>query len=240
MKNPLYKILDWDSNAFGYNVANILIKSNNCNNLIDLKKKLKKEHIKLAYWFVNPLDDLLNKKAIEFGFKLVDEKQTFQRIISPDESFFYPNEVKEFHKKTISKNLFQIAIQSSIYSRFRLDESFENNEYLTLYNLWIENSVNKTIATDVFVFIEDKKELGLLTLKISDEIGTIGLFSVDEKSRGKSVGKKLMQTVFFKLFEQKIEKLNVVTQKANKIACNFYSSQGFNLIDTTNVYHLWI
>jgi ribosomal protein S18 acetylase RimI-like enzyme len=34
--------------------------------------------------------------------------------------------------------------------------------------------------------------------------------------------------------------VQVVTQKANILACNFYKKNGFNLIETINVYHLWV
>jgi dTDP-4-amino-4,6-dideoxy-D-galactose acyltransferase len=111
---------------------------------------------------------------------------------------------------------------------------------LKLYHLWIKNSVNKKIATDVLVYIENKHEQGLITLNIKDNYGNIGLFSVDEKYRGKSVGKKLMQAAFSKMAHNNIQEISVSTQKANFPACHFYEYQGFILKNQINIYHLWL
>ena len=82
---------------------------------------------------------------------------------------------------------------------------------------------------------------GLIYLKdINDKIGSISLIGVDEGYRGEQIGTKLIdQSVlyFSKLGKKEVQ---VVTQKANILACNFYTKNGFEIMDTVNVYHLWV
>ena len=43
--------------------------------------------------------------------------------------------------------------------------------------------------------------------------------------------------VVWKSFD-KLKELQLVTQKANVLACNFYKKNGFQIIETVNVSHL--
>lgn len=238
--NLSYSILGWDTHAFGYRVANIKISGENHREAEYLIERLKKDNIRLAYWFIEPDNLLLNEKAIKIGGRLVDEKLTYCRSLKLEEIFQHVDEVMDFNEIEIPLKLYEIAIQSSVYSRFRSDPKFKNQEYLTLYKHWINNSVNRTIATDVLVFYEKGLELGLLTLKIGNGRGVIGLLSVDEEHRGKSIGKKLIYSAFFKMKEYNVQEVFVTTQKANHSACRFYESMGFYLESAVNVYHIWL
>lgn len=35
-------------------------------------------------------------------------------------------------------------------------------------------------------------------------------------------------------------RVNVATQKCNKIACHYYEKNGFYVEDVTNIYHIWL
>ncbi len=240
LRNESIKILDWDTKTFGYQVASIQISAKNIKEADNLILKLKQDNIKLAYWFIDPEDNDTIAEALKNGGKLVDQKIKYGRILNPEDKFIKPEEVKDYYKTEISEKLNSLAIQSSIYSRFKLDKNFKNEEYLSLYSLWIKNSVKKEIANDVMVFLEEEEELGLVTLRYEANNSAIGLLAVDENARGKSVGKKLIQAVFSKTKEKGISEVIVNTQKANKVACGFYEAQGFKLKNITNVYHLWL
>jgi len=70
--------------------------------------------------------------------------------------------------------------------------------------------------------------------------GSIGLVAVDEKERGNSIGKELMKAALWTFKENGVHTVEVVTQKANRIACAFYKSLGFKVGKVENIYHLWI
>lgn len=238
--NISHRILDWDTNVFGYRVANIEICGDNPQGLEFLIERLKRDNIRLAYWFIDPDNSLLNEKALEIGGEIVDEKVTYYRSILLEDVFQRVDEVIDFNKTKIPPKIYEIAIHASDFSRFRIDKNFKNQEYLILYNHWVKNSINRTIATDVLVYYEEGLELGLLTLKIENDRGIIGLLSVDEKHRGKSIGKKIINSAFFKMKENNVQEVIVTTQKANHSACRFYESMGFHLKSIVNVYHIWL
>jgi len=239
MSNKL-EILDWDSNFFGYPVARITALSISNEHLANLIKEAKDKSIKLVYIFSDPADKNSANTINNSDAKLVDQKITFHiKIISP---VVNPIDscIKEFESDQPSKQLINLAIQSGLYSRYKIDSNFKNNEFERMYLAWIEKSVNKKIADNTLIYEENGMELGFVTLKIKDKFGQIGLIAVDETSRGKSIGKKLITAVIDILFKKNITDLEVATQLDNIEACRFYEKVGFKGIKIENIYHIWL
>lgn len=237
MKNK-FEILQWDSNFFGFKVAKINdFDSVNEFNLV--REELQKEQVKLAYVFCEPnsKSDQILKSSDVF---LADEKVTFSRFIevSKDNS---NASIEEYIEGIVNDKMLDIAIQTSEYSRFRVDVNFKNEEFKKLYYQWIKNAVEDRNTGKLFVYQENTVLKGLIYLKeINDKIGNISLIGVDEGYRGEQIGTKLIEkatSYFSKLGKKEVQ---VVTQKANVLACNFYTKNGFQIIDTVNVYHLWL
>lgn len=235
-----YKILNWDSQFFGYKIA--AIQANNLK-LEDLKKiitKLKNQNVKLSYCFADPADELSNFSFESVSGLLVDKKVTFFKEISENDSITGSQFIKSYNRDYVSDKLKSLALQSGIYSRFNVDQNFKNREFEKLYIAWISKSVQKEIAKEVLVYYENDDEKGLITLGLKDNSGSIGLLAVDEKERGKSIGKKLVQSALIYFKKKKANIVEVVTQIENKSACGFYESLGFEVKSLVNIYHLWI
>jgi dTDP-4-amino-4,6-dideoxy-D-galactose acyltransferase len=66
------------------------------------------------------------------------------------------------------------------------------------------------------------------------------LIGVDQGYRGEQIGTKLINQALSYFKKTGKFEVQVVTQKANVLACNFYTKNGFHLVNTINVYHLWI
>jgi dTDP-4-amino-4,6-dideoxy-D-galactose acyltransferase len=234
-----FDILDWDSKFFGYKIASIHALKLETGDLNSIIKELGNNSIKLAYCFINPEDEVsINTMKNSSGI-LVDEKVTyfihgFKEVKSVD------IQIKSYGLGYPTDNLILLALQSGTYSRFKVDQNFKNNEYENLYIEWIKNSVKKTIAGENLIYYESDEEKGFITLAIKKDIGSIGLIAVDEKERGKSIGKKLVNAAFVYFKANGIDKVEVVTQKANKTACLFYESLGFEVKSIIYIYHLWI
>ncbi|MBN1187518.1 MAG: GNAT family N-acetyltransferase [Bacteroidales bacterium] len=237
----IYSILDWDSNFFNYKVASINTLNLTLNTLRDILKELKEKDFKLVYCFANPEDQISNSTLLDASGLLVDKKITF--FMMPDEidnlNVSYPD-IIPYKLKYSTENLKSLALQSGIYSRFNIDPNFSNNEYTKLYIEWIEKSVKREIADEVLIYFENEIEKGLITLAIKDNIGTIGLLAVDMEERGKSIGKKLVQSALGYFKERKVNIVEVATQIDNKSACGFYKSLGFDVKSIVNIYHIWI
>ncbi len=127
-----------------------------------------------------------------------------------------------------------------MYSRFKIDPYFRNNEFERLYTEWIEKSVERRLANEVLIYNEGDELLGFITLALREKTGSIGLIAVDENQRGKAIGKKLIRAALAYFKDHKITTVEVVTQKANYAACRFYESCGFKIKSIVNIYHLWI
>lgn len=240
MQNSL-TILEWDSSFFGYPIGKIEASSISEKELSGLVKEAKGKNIHLIYLFTNPHDQESIRAAKKADAKLVDQKVTFSKEINGSGSLpETENHIREFESPVPTEQLIKLAIQSGLYSRYKLDSGFKNNEFEKLYSAWITNSVNKQLADHNFVYVENSRELGVVTLKLNKTTGQIGLIAVDEHSRGKSIGKKLINAVVNKISEKNIHHLDVATQLNNNDACKFYEKLGFNITRTENIYHIWL
>jgi dTDP-4-amino-4,6-dideoxy-D-galactose acyltransferase len=235
-----YKILDWDSQFFGYKIAAIQATNLNLDKLEKILIELRDQSVKLIYCFAGPGDEISNSSFKSVSGLLVDEKVTFFKRISEADTFTGSEFIKPYNLHYASEKLKSIALQSGIYSRFNIDPSFKNKEFEKLYLEWIEKSVQKEIAEEVLVYYDNEDEKGLITLGLKENSGSIGLLAVDENMRGKSIGKKLVQSALLYFKEKKADIVEVVTQTKNKSACGFYKSVGFKVKSLVNIYHLWI
>ena len=90
------------------------------------------------------------------------------------------------------------------------------------------------------VLKENEQIKGMVTLKISEKIGHIGLIAVSSKAQGNGYGKMLIKACENKLFTNDIFQLEAPTQKDNVQACGFYEKCGFKIKEITNIYHFWL
>ena len=235
-----YKLLNWDTNFFGYKVARLNFAHIEKNDLINILNKLKSEQYKLIYWYVAPDDTVSNDSAKIIDAKLVDEKITYIKNISNYSSSKIPLNIYSINTSSQNNKLKSLALQSGEFSRFRIDNNFKNNEFEKLYTTWIEKSIKRIIAKDVLVYKEHNNISGLITIGIKNKRGNIGLVAVDKNARGKSIGEKIMHAAISKFIEWNLKYIQVVTQKANKIGCKFYESFGFEIEKIENIYHIWL
>jgi dTDP-4-amino-4,6-dideoxy-D-galactose acyltransferase len=226
--------LKWDSNFWGLKTAQLNYSSHQENIL----QFLKQEGYELVYVFVKPEHQELNTDMIELGGKLVDQKitfetDTFNNIYIPDIN------IKEYKKNYVERDLLDLTLQAGIYSRFKIDNKIPLRKFEILYEEWIRKSVSKEIADNVYIY-SDNDLKGMVTIKHYNDKSKIGLISVSKDSRGMNIGSKLISKVKSECFQRNIFKVDVVTQKDNIPACNFYIKNGFRETDKINIYHLWI
>ena len=235
-----FSLLEWDSKFFGYKIARIWVSNDGKAQIAQTIRMLKSKGFKLAYIFVSPEDNTSNDSVKACAGQLVDEKVTYSYSLNEQVLYRVNNCVVGYNEDIVSSELLKLTLQSGTYSRFRIDTNFKNSEYENLYTEWIKKSVTKEIADRVLVYKEEDHILGFITVRISGGQGSIGLLAVDEKSRGKSIGKKLLTSSFEYFHDNNIARIEVVTQWGNQNACRFYEACGFNLSEIVNVYHLWI
>lgn len=225
--------LEWDSNFFGMRIAKAVVSSKEDVVALSQHEKDLRNLFDLVYIFSEPVID------IPFGnARLVDRKAVF--TLSPPEHFEANPTITSWDSPEVSDALVSLALVSGRYSRFKLDRNLPAGSYERLYTRWIEQSVNKAIASDVFCYMMDGGPRGLLTLDFRDGQGVIGLVAVDEEYQHRGIGKALVKHAVSYVYEHQGVGLRVATQMDNELACRLYSGCGFSLESVTKIWHWWL
>jgi len=242
MYNDRIEYLSWDSDFFVKKIGRLFITE--ANKLESFLKDAATTGYQLIYVFGDK-ELFFNKDIlIKFNGKLIDKKIVYEKKIQiKEESLPFVSEginIFEYINKKPTVELEQLAYISGRYSRFKLDNNFEENDFKRLYKIWLERSLSKEIADRVFVVKQNSKIIGFITLKYNENIGDIGLLAVDSYVQGKGYGKLLIQRCLLDLLKKEIYTINVSTQLDNKDACVFYEKCGFKTKSITNIYHFWL
>lgn len=236
--NKGFEILEWDTIFFGIKVArlNDFIGPNELDGIVE---DLKASDVKVAYCFVEPNNVRMNEALSLKCALLADEKVTY----TIDTSQVKPvcsDAIVEYEGVEANNELVSISQQSGEFSRFRVDKNFGPEACDRLYRQWIQNAVSKKFDSILYVYKDADQILGLVSLKNLNTSGSISLIGVDSRARGKSIGTELVKKAIWHYQDRGVFTLDVVTQKANKLACNFYEKNGFTISNIKNIYHLWL
>jgi dTDP-4-amino-4,6-dideoxy-D-galactose acyltransferase len=231
--------LDWDSDFFGFKIGKCTIIHFDESIFQSFLREKKQENYQLIVVFSD--QDLINYDFLKKNNgQLIDQKVTFrfeETVRSQSESK-HPA-ISSYKSEKLDKNLLDLALQSGHFSRFFLDKNFKKGSFEKMYRLWMENSINKKIADDVIVFQENKKIMGMVTVKYAENVATIGLIAVDLSERGKNIGTHLLNELKHQIQAKNIRFIDVATQKDNEQACHFYEKNGFLISKTAFIYHFW-
>ena len=105
--------------------------------------------------------------------------------------------------------------------------------------LWLEKSLSKEIASEVFVYNDGNNEIGFITIKKVENLAIIGLLAVDTLYAGKNIGTSLMRTVENWCINNGVNEIEVATQIDNINACNFYRKNGYITKQIDYIYHYY-
>lgn len=237
MSKNFIERLEWDSKFFGYPVARIVFDQLGFDNMDDLFRQLISEKIRLTYFFVPESETKLNKHIAKKGCILVDQKTTFSK--TTERQIKYSNYIVEFTETEINNRLIKLVLQAGLFSRYRVDKNFTNNEYERLYIEWLTKSINRTLALKTFIAKKDSDIIGLSTLSEKSGFADIGLVAVDENFRGQGIAYDLIHFADNAAFDLGYNKIKVVTQLQNMGACRLYEKCNFQIENITNIYHYW-
>ncbi|GAA3951436.1 GNAT family N-acetyltransferase [Hymenobacter algoricola] len=238
MKQALER-LSWDSDFLGYPVARIQPAATDEGTVQALVSEARAHGYRLLYWSTDPTDAQAAATAQYLGARLADQKVTFAMAV-PAASSYLPAGVEPTTELT--PKLESLARQAGHQSRYQTDPNFAPDVYEHLYDLWIANSVQGTLAREVLVFRAEPgaEEAGLITLGIKKGRVDIGLLAVDEQVRGQTIGAKLVEAARQRTRAWGYDTLQVVTQLTNVGACRFYERCGFTINQLEYIYHVWL
>lgn len=230
----ILKPLKWDSDFYGIRIARIDVDSTDVESDVRKVFSQNERNYDLIYIFSDEKLDLKQNDKC----KLVDTKVVYSGVM--DIVLTDAVGVKEYADNIPSAQLYKLSYISGKYSRFKTDCKFKSGDFERLYGKWIENSVNKTFADKVLCYYDERNiERGMVTVKFSDNVCSIGLIAVDDDFQSQGIGKRLMAAVKNEMRLNGIEFLEVATQKENKVASRFYENCGLKVKIVSRVYHYW-
>lgn len=224
------KFLDWDTKHFGFKVGTIEIDKEKDFSLEQLKNDARIEDYKLVY--------LKSSSLLDNSTLFFDEKLVYSQKKTNVDSFFC-SEIESYRSNIIEQEVYDLALKSGEYSRYKLDQNFPTECFHLLYDKWIENSIYTDYATDVLVYRLERKPVGLLTYRNCEDTSSIGIIAVSQDFQGYGIGSKLIK-YYQSLLSNNIKVLDVVTQGVNKPARCFYEKNGYEVTSRTYIYHLWL
>lgn len=173
------------------------------------------------------------------GAALIDTKVIYEKSLPPALFPLCP-EIHFYRGTAPDADLYSLALVSGKYSRYKMDDHFPRGSYERLYKKWIENSVMGKLADVVLYYAESGKKLGMVTVRLQECLGSIGLIAVDPAHQGRGIATSLIRAAENWLLENGGQRMQVATQANNIAACSLYEKNGFKKISSTDIYHLWL
>lgn len=222
--------LQWDSDFFNLSIGRIDLRN------IDDWREIIRSNLSVDYNLVY----VFSPQTIDDDkISLVDIKTIYSKSLSFGEEV--PSSIDIYNEDKPNESLYALALDSGVYSRFRLDKQLPSESYERLYKCWIEQSTNGQMADKVFVHRSNDMIDGMITLKIDADEAHIGLVAVGGDARGKGIGSQLIKAIeSYLLANTDVRVLKVVTQWDNISARRLYEKNGFVVESKTNIYHWWV
>lgn len=235
--------LAWDSGFFGFKVARIVPATLEYGRLEQVLTAARSQNVSLAYWNI-AADDLPSRKAAEsLHGALVEEKVIYaatldiQVIPVPSAGAA----IEEYTEPMPTPAMESLALQSGVYSRFKMDKKISSEQFTRLYIAWIRESTAKRFAEAVLVArSQDGRIAGLLTLGRKNGRGSIGLLAVDGDKRGQGFGRALVLAAHNWYLRNGLPVSQVATQRNNIPAARLYERCNYSVEKLEKVFHFWL
>ncbi len=240
-EDSLCQYLDWDSSFFGLHIARLKIDCLTPENIPEILAWCRQFKIDCLYFLAGSADAGSIRLAEDNGFCLVDVRVTLERanIDGSSESDSHPGVVIRNARTDDLPALRSIARECFHDSRFYFDSHFSRSLCDSLYETWIEVSVNG-YADAVLVAESEGEPAGFITCKQADQVtGEIGLLGVGSGWRGRGIGKALIMAGLSWFNSHRLQKVSVVTQGRNLSAQRLYQRCGFITRSNQLWYHKW-
>lgn len=230
------KTLEFDSKLFHEKIASCEVTSDN--DYKKIKRLFDTKKIDLLYLkSKTSISQTKIIKKLDCTLSYVDEKVLFQKQFNTLQSILkntiiHTNSWDEFDMKFIEN----LAIASGKYSRFFLDPLINKDCSIELYLLWLRKSLSLELSDEIYISGGNIPS-GLLTVKFSNEIATVGLLAVDERFRGQGIASALLLHMQNTCIKKNIHTIQIPTQRVNNTACKFYLKSGYKEVSSSFIYH---
>ena len=229
-----FEFLKWDSDFLNLQVGK-LSGSVSLENSENQLKILFNDNIDLIYYYTDsPINCSFSSNY--FDYLLVDTKIPVKKYV---ESKPINPKITSCFGGVSTEELINLSQLAGAHTRFNLDPKISEEKFKELFKIWIEKSLDGSLATEVLVYKENDKIVGFVTAKLDDKIGYAPLLAVDRKYEGLGISFALMNAIQSYMYDNNCEILVSSTQSSNKKALKIYERWGCIFEDPVYVYHLW-
>ncbi len=248
---PARARLDWESGHFQLEAAQLSPADLDESALTAALCHARADRVRLVVWPAAAGRAISARLLSEFGGTLVDRKLTFGRSLTTVAEV-EPHSAAEIHVvpyagRSVSNDLYEVALASGVYSRFKVEAHFAAEKFAAMYRVWIERSVRGELAGAVLVAHQpshanggEPSLAGMVTVSQADGAGSIGLIAVAPAARGLGVGSGLIAAAHRWMQAAGATEARVVTQGANLPACRLYERAGYRVVREQPYYHFWL
>jgi ribosomal protein S18 acetylase RimI-like enzyme len=133
-----------------------------------------------------------------------------------------------------------LGVGAGWLSRFRRDDRLPPQKCDQLYDLWTRRSITGEMADETLVAWWHDGPVGLITYRSQADHGEIGLIGIDEKARGRGIGRALLALAHRRMSDRGLGRAEVVTQSENQGACRLYRGAGYAPMVEGAYYHFMV
>jgi len=239
----IFKLMEWDSDFFGFNIGYVSCRRLTENIESYIKQKSQELNIDMIQYNCNCHDQVSILTAEKNGYSFVDVRVTFELMLQRmndinsdlDLIIFRKGEEKDIERLRV------IAGEIYTLSRYYFDQKFNHEKVREFYEGWLEKGIRGEYDDYCFILEADQQPVAFTTVKENDD-GTadIGIVGVDKNYSGRSLGTILIQKVIKELRKKNLSVLRVVTQGRNYPAQRLYQKSGFITNQMELWYHKWL
>lgn len=235
-ETTLHRILDWDTNYFGFPVARVEIMDLSQGTYNELIDGLISANVRLAICFSEVAYDFDSPVAeiVDTG-KRFHFTKTLQDVATPN----YKN-IYAFSKLEPVAGMYKLARMIGESSHFMKDKRVGEFKTNGIYEIWFRNSLNGKMADKVFVCTHENVVVGLVTCAKKEGYGTVGLIGTDRRFQKQGVGSVLLKTAEYWFYQNGIKEVRIITQVDNVGAIALYKKNGYQIDKVEFTYHLWL
>lgn len=153
---------------------------------------------------------------------------------------------KTANMETVPESEIHNLVAGHMFSRFHADNHFSHEKVNKLFYNWLKNKISEK-NTHMRGWYEGSKLRGMVVAGIhyglekhfEKRIGEIFFITVKPGTRGKGIGKTLLNEAMQMLIEQGCDHVEVSLSKENTLAQKLYESFGFEPLLVQPIFHFW-
>ena len=237
MTHPLFSLLEWDSDFFGYPVARLWKPHVNATLLAKTFDWCISNAVRCLYYLA-PADDASSLLAAQAaGMQFIDVRLELAYNIAPNSKTVSNSISNPISPATETDRVALAALAPHLarVSRFSADPRFGFDAAVRLYEVWLEKEADAILVAHAPTGIE-----GCITCNTeSDDTGVISLLAVAPESQGRGIGLALCTAALRWFADRGCAQVRVVTQGHNVASQRVYQRAGFRTQSVGIWFHKW-